>query len=279
MRKPTSNLSTLMMFTARSVCAFFGMLTLSSCGQPVSRTSQMMNANETRMQEVTEEFFVSPLDQARSLQVMTVTTPSWNSTSGVLRLFSRDTLNSPWKKTGFEVDVMIGRAGLAWGRGLHPNQTPLKQEGDGKAPAGIFSLGIAFGYEAAVNTQLRYQQMSGDHWCVDDASRPQYNQIVKRSAYDVGQSTEKMLRTDRLYKYGIFVNHNLPAVKNGGSCIFMHVWRGPGLPTSGCTAMTEDNIKSLLALLDSAKNPLLISLPADVYQAYRSAWGLPVIWN
>jgi len=43
----------------------------------------------------------------------------------------------------------LGRAGLAWGLGLHGNPPfpgPIKREGDGRSPAGAFELSSAFGY-------------------------------------------------------------------------------------------------------------------------------------
>ena len=47
---------------------------------------------------------------------------------------------------------MFGKNGLAWGKGIADNldqrDGPVKHEGDGKAPAGIFKLGTAFGYDS-----------------------------------------------------------------------------------------------------------------------------------
>ena len=49
--------------------------------------------------------------------------------------------------------VSVGRNGAAWGLGLHAAQPqgPQKQEGDGRAPAGVFTLGaISFSIAALV---------------------------------------------------------------------------------------------------------------------------------
>jgi len=94
---------------------------------------------------------------------------------------------------------------------------------------------------------------------VDDPQSRFYNQIVD-SAQVVKDwaSTEFMRRADGLYRCGIVVAHN-PANQSGaGSCIFMHLWRGEGQPTAGCTAMSEENLKRVLAWLDPALEPRLI---------------------
>ena len=84
------------------------------------------------------------------------------------------------------IPAVVGRNGLAWGRGIHlepPAGGPQKREGDGKAPAGIFRLGIAFGYgpgDSAPWIRLPYQQMTERIKCVDDVASPFYNHIGGR---------------------------------------------------------------------------------------------------
>jgi hypothetical protein len=90
--------------------------------------------------------------------------------------------------------------------------------------------------------------------------------------------SERMLRPDELYRWGILVDHNTnPAVAGGGSCIFMHIWRGPGKPTVGCTAMPQAEIESLLGWLDPSRGPLLVQLPESRYRSLRKRWHLPAV--
>ena len=45
--------------------------------------------------------------------------------------------------------------------------------------------------------------------------------------------------------------------------------------TEGCTAMARENIEKLLKMLEPAKNPVLIQLPADSYKQFQKTWKLP----
>ena len=77
------------------------------------------------------------------------------------------------------------------------------------------------------------------------------------------------------YRWGAVVAHNLDQVPGAGSCIFLHVWEGAGVPTAGCTAMPEAEMLRLVRWLDRNKNPLLVQLPAAEYRRLRDAWKLP----
>jgi L,D-peptidoglycan transpeptidase YkuD (ErfK/YbiS/YcfS/YnhG family) len=218
-----------------------------------------------------------------SRQMVVVTTSNWDATDGVLRRFEwRD---GGWRQNGQDIPVVVGRSGLAWGRGLHPmpQDGPQKHEGDGKSPAGIFLLPYAFGY-AAPGTEgpvkLPYVQCTGTSECVDDGNSSSYNKIVDRQAFRSADwhSSEKMRMSDDEYRLGVYVAHNSdPAVKGGGSCVFLHIWKRPGHPTSGCTAMSLDSIKTLLAWLDPQAQPVLVQLPADQYPRAQKLWRLPAL--
>jgi len=116
--------------------------------------------------------------------------------------------------------------------------------------------------------------------CVDDEKSKFYNTLVDTETISAdwgSHENEKMRRADDLYRWGILVDHNAnPPVADGGSCIFMHIWRGPGQPTVGCTAMEQADLESLLGWLDPERKPLLVQLPAAQYQKLRHRWNLPL---
>ena len=90
------------------------------------------------------------------------------------------------------------------------------------------------------------------------------------------RSYEIMRRQDDQYRLGIVVEHNAdPVVPGQGSCIFLHVWAGSGIGTSGCTAMAAENLEEILHWLDPQAHPVLIQLPEAVYSHYRKSWALP----
>jgi D-alanyl-D-alanine dipeptidase len=85
-----------------------------------------------------------------------------------------------------------------------------------------------------------------------------------------------MLRPDGLYRWGLVVDHNAePVIAGGGSCIFMHIWLGPDMGTTGCTAMAQEQLESVLARLDPARRPLLVQLPRPQYKKLKRHWKLP----
>jgi L,D-peptidoglycan transpeptidase YkuD (ErfK/YbiS/YcfS/YnhG family) len=219
-----------------------------------------------------------------SRQVVLVVTPSWTESSGVIQWFESGGAGAPWRAVVLPMPVIVGKTGLAWGRGLHPQVSdggPIKREGDLRAPAGAFRLSSAFGYaKAALDIRLPYVQATTSLECVDDPRSQFYNRIVDRTqvaAMD-WKSSEQMRRRDELYQWGIVIDHNDAAPTPGfGSCVFMHVWRKSNGSTVGCTAMSAETIKRLLSWLDPAAKPVLIQLPRPVYERLRQEWHLPVM--
>ena len=64
------------------------------------------------------------------------------------------------------------------------------------------------------------------------------------------------------YEYGVWVNYNTnPQIPGNGSCIFLHIYKTPTTPTSGCTAMSKENMLKLIHWLNASKNPMLIQYP------------------
>ena len=217
------------------------------------------------------------------LQAVVSLTADWDSTSAVLQRYQRASADAPWEPVGDPIPAMVGRTGLAWGRGLpvEHGPGPEKREGDGKAPAGIFRLGPAFGYAPAGSVpwiRLPYVHSRASVKCVDDAKSAYYNRLVDQDtvARPDWSSKEDMLLTTGVYRLGIWVSHNdAPPVPGGGSCIFIHIWQGPGVPTVGCTAMDAANLELLLRWLVPRARPVLVQATRAAYEPLRASLGLP----
>lgn len=222
-------------------------------------------------------------DAPATLQMVVVTTADWPSVDASLRLYERKDARSAWLPAGEAIPAVVGRNGLAWGRGARPDLPaagPQKREGDGRAPAGIFRLGPAFGQppgESVPWIALPYRQMGEASQCVDDPASPAYNRLVdRRGAAEGWNSSEDMLRSDGQYRLGVVIGHNMdPVVPGYGSCIFLHIWDRPSRGTAGCTAVSEAGMEGVLRRLKPEANPLLVQLPGPEYERLRGPWGLP----
>ncbi len=219
-----------------------------------------------------------------SRQLVLVTTDNWNVDHGVLRTFQRARAGT-WQEVGTAQSVTIGKAGSAWGLGLHAAQIggPLKREGDDRSPAGVFRIGEAFGYAAHADTALPYRALSASDYCMDASDSPLYNRIVDANvagAAAVQGSTEPMRRDlhvdgDQRYRLGFVIEHNTQATAHSGSCIFAHLWKSPSVPTSGCTAMSPAVMETVLRWLRPQQQPVFVLLPRAEYQRLHAAWQLP----
>jgi L,D-peptidoglycan transpeptidase YkuD (ErfK/YbiS/YcfS/YnhG family) len=166
-----------------------------------------------------------------------------------------------WTAVGEPVPVTVGGGGVA-----------KQREGDKRAPSGAYRLTQSFGYAETppLGLKMPYIPLRPETECVDDAGSRFYNQVVNPS--EVGgrswSSSEMMRRDlnnhDDLYQLGLLVAYNPDGAKDpasgkgAGSCIFLHIWRGPTYPTVGCTAMPEAAMLTLLSWLDPLQQPILV---------------------
>jgi len=206
----------------------------------------------------------------KTKQVIQVTTKNWQDKQGKLQRYEK--VEDQWKKVGKEIQIILGRNGLAWGKGLHitPKNAPyIKKEGDGKAPAGLFSLGHGFGYKN-FNITFPYQTYTRNDHCVDDSNSKFYNTIINTDIISKDyRSFEYMKLKNNLYKYGITVKHNPENIAQAGSCIFIHIKSKKNGGTAGCTTMKENELINILKWLKEDKNPLLLQLPQEVLKTMK----------
>jgi len=206
-------------------------------------------------------------------QLIVVETKDWSTPKGVLQRYEKE--GKIWHKVGKNIEVKLGRNGLGWGIGLHtiPKDAKIiKKEGDGKAPAGIFSLKQAFGYQPFV-VEYPYEVYRSTNHCVDDVNSHFYNKIIDSTKIKKDYNSFEHMRFPKdYYRYGIVVNHNhideKGAKKGAGSCIFIHI---KSVPTAGCTVMSENEIKEIIKWLNVKKHPLLLQGTQDVV---RKLWGI-----
>ena len=202
-----------------------------------------------------------------SNQVLFVKTGSATSINGSMLFYERKNTHSRWKLQD-SFPVVVGRSGLARDKvSSLPFITPLpvKKEGDGKSPAGIFPLGNVFSYHKLTHLRMPFKQVDTACYCVDDPSSSYYNTlIVNDTAKESFNSFEHMKRNDDAYEYGVWVLYNSSVVVPGnGSCIFIHVWKDDNTGTAGCTAMAEKNIVRLIEWLNKKKHPVLLQVVAE----------------
>jgi len=218
-------------------------------------------------------------------QLLIVVTENWTDYQGRLHFFERSNNHSPWISMETSIPVVLGKNGLAWGIGLHSkeinNLLPFKQEGDLKSPAGIFSLGPAFGFapiEEMKHLKIDYLSINSFTEAVDDPLSHYYNQIVNSQKIIPDWNSSEKMSEEPLYAFGLVINHNYPNPQPKlGSAIFFHIWKSNQKGTAGCTAMSDENLSKLLFWLDKNKNPLLIQMPLKTYLNFEIKWNFPSI--
>ena len=203
---------------------------------------------------------------ANCRQVLLVLSPSQPSATARLWLLERDGGDDEWEMVGEPMPVTLGHTGLAWGVGVHaaeaPDGFPVKREGDKCSPAGVFRLPFAFGQAPAADApwmRMPYTPLTPSIVGVDDPKSRYYNQVVDNTVITPDwDSNEPMQRHGDLYRWGAFIGHNPEGTPGLGSCIFFHLWPGPGKGTAGCTGMSGEDIEKVLRWLDPAKEPHLV---------------------
>lgn len=218
----------------------------------------------------------------QSQQCLVGIASGWNSSYVTLTWYEKQ--GGQWIQSGSSWKGRLGKNGLVWGLGIHPNPpgATVKREGDRRAPAGVFFLGGAWGYAPAIkkSPNLNYVQVTSRDLWYEDVSSPYYNQY-RRIDHEPSTSEEKkaqMKQGDYAHSLKLFIAHNAhPNVTPGaGSSIFFHIWRnGGGSATFGCTTMAEENLKSMIARVEPEKWPVYVLLPEAEYQHYRTEWKLP----
>lgn len=223
------------------------------------------------------------LDATAHRQLLVSVTGSWNDSRTTVFPFEYHA--GTWRRVGKGMAAVVGERGLGWDpkASVRENGEPVKKEGDLKGPAGLFPLSLAMGFAPGppAGATFPYRQIRHGTYCVDDGASPYYNRIVSESDLPapparLWKSSERMWEEKERYRLLLVVDYNAPKPTPGdGSCIFTHVWRAPGSPTTGCTALAEKDLTGLVSWLRPDAAPALVQLPLHVYKRIWREWRLP----
>jgi L,D-peptidoglycan transpeptidase YkuD (ErfK/YbiS/YcfS/YnhG family) len=201
-----------------------------------------------------------------SQQLLVVLSPELNATSASMQRYEKGAV---WTKVAEPIPVTLGRSGL----GYVAFKEPLKNEGDGRSPAGVFPITAAFGYDQNTTFKLPYWHADENLYCVDDINDSRYNKILRiYEKSSLPASYEIMRRLDGVYRYGAVIGYNDSAQRGRGSCIFIHLNHPDKRPTSGCTAMEEEALVELLNWLDPMKKPQILQIIKSECGKYKEAF-------
>lgn len=198
-----------------------------------------------------------------SQQLVVVITPEMNATSGMMVRYEKEA--SIFKAVSIPIPIILGRSGLGWNQG----REPLKKEGDGRSPAGLFDITATFGEDPTANSALPYWYADDRLICIDDVNDTRYNTMGYLNLENPPKSFEQMRRNDEVYRNGAVIDYNSERVSGRGSCIFFHLNHPNKRPTAGCTAMDEQPLLELIHWFDPNKHPKLLQIPKSACEEYQ----------
>ena len=211
-----------------------------------------------------------------STQAIVGVTSGWNSSHVTLHIYEKK--GKTWQLVGSPWKGRLGKNGLAWGRGIHPqiqSSAAVKKEGDKRAPAGIFKIGGAYGYAAQIKKTnlLKYHQITPKDLWVEDSKSPHYNKhlVLSHTPKTSWEKKAQMRQGDYAHALKLYIAHNDAImgdkpIPGRGSAIFFHIWRGGGSKsTAGCTTMEKSKLSQMISVIDPNKQPVYILLPQSEY--------------
>jgi D-alanyl-D-alanine dipeptidase len=200
-------------------------------------------------------------------QLVVVLSPDMNSTSGIMTRYEKSA--GTYTAVSAAIPVTLGRNGLGWDSGVEP----LKREGDGKSPAGVFNIGSTFGEATTPNSRMPYWFADDKLICVDDVNDSKYNTMSYLDRSNPPKSFEFMRRNDAVYRNGAVIDYNRAGVSGRGSCIFFHLNHDNKRPTAGCTAMDEQPLLEMIHWFDPTKKPKLLQIPNSACEEYQKEFA------
>ena len=190
-------------------------------------------------------------------QVIVVTANSLNSTSGILTTYQKT--SSGWVIV-MSTTACLGQGGLVYDAN--------RIEGDMKTPIGIYSLPYAFGVlPKPSGVKITYHTIDTNTYFDGMYGSATYGQLVEGQPDN--NEWEKMYCVP-VYNYGLLINFNSEEKVGKGNAIFLHCYRSAGKSTSGCVAINQNQMVSLLQWINPSQNPrIVICLSSELSKYYK----------
>ncbi|MDV4151684.1 hypothetical protein R0131_12700 [Clostridium sp. AL.422] len=215
------------------------------------------DSNNNNEKYISELGISNTVASKNSSQIITVV--SKGGSYGELAFWEKDN-NGQWRLVD-KVSARLGQNGMKSASEVY--------EMDKCTPTGIYSLTEAFGIYADPGTALRYRQLEGSEYWVDDINSEYYNTMQFGEPNGRWSSAEKLIDYPGYYNYSLVIDYNRwPVIPGKSSAIFLHC--DVGSYTYGCVAIPEQNLVNILQKLDPEKDPFIIMdfTYEDIYTKY-----------
>jgi L,D-peptidoglycan transpeptidase YkuD (ErfK/YbiS/YcfS/YnhG family) len=166
--------------------------------------------------------------------------------------FHKKDKNGQWNQI-FSDDGDCGSEGITY----------QKREGDNKTPAGLYSFHLAFGLKSDPGAYLDYRKITEYDYWIDDVNSPYYNTWVNAADTPGDYQSEHLIDHNPSYNYALSINYNVDCTPGLGSAVFLHCYNGTGF-TTGCIAISENHMKTLVKEVDSATRILIVPKEEDL---------------
>lgn len=222
------------------------------------KTNPVDGTNNGESQNSVSKFGISnTVASKRSSQIITVV--SKGGSYGELVFWEKDSAGE-WILID-KVSARLGQNGIKSASEVY--------EMDKSTPTGIYSLTEAFGINADPGSKIRYRQLDGTEYWVDDENSEFYNTMQFGELNGRWESAEKLIDFEGYYNYSVVIDYNRwPVIPGKSSAIFLHC--DLGSYTYGCIAIPQENLVNIIKRLDPEKDPFIIIdfSYQDIYTKY-----------
>lgn len=160
-----------------------------------------------------------------------------------------------WEKSGKEWKAVISNSCRFGRNGISAN----KQEGDGKTPAGAYTMSLAFGRGNNPGTKLPYRKITNNSYWISNTADQYYNTWQERKS---SSGKDEHLIDYSVYKYAMVIDYNTQCTPGKGSAIFLHC--SVSKNTAGCVSVPESTMLALMRRVDKGAYIIITDSEANI---------------